>query len=845
MTERLRSEINFPLAVPAIFFAAGIAAGRHSQFTPTDLQVYSILASVVLLNLILVARPITYLRLTSIALAFFVVGYANINAAKLAPINEKLKTFTNSGRDAVLAGTVRTAPSFDGYRGKFIVDVDQLKSGDSDAGPVSLRILLKTPFPPPDLLVPGGRVLIRASLAIPALPGTPGSFDYRRYLTDRRIQLTGFIRSTAYLSSTVSAPAAYTTLSQFAYLPQHLRHRTNLFIDTVDLPPKIKGLFKALITGQRDSVPGKIIENFKRSGAIHLLAISGMHMGLLAILSALLFNTLLRRSLWLLLRWPTWKIAALLTLPVMAVYALISGLQPPVVRAFIMAAMLVAAIVFDRPRSLLNALALAGLLILFHDPTALFSVSFQLSFVAVAAIIISRKRLADLYRSAAPEQNISGLIKAWAFTGIAVSVIAMIATGPITLYNFHQISLLGPVTTLLTAPLLCFWSLPLGLSAALLSPWLPASAAAILKFASLGLYGADMVTATLAAVPFSFLNLPPPSLAALSLYYLLGAYLLLFKSPRTTQVILIMIMVSVINMPSHISFRDNDELTRISFLDVGQGSSTLLELPMGQKILVDGGGSSSPSFDPGEQLIAPFLWQRSINRLDALVISHQHQDHYNGLEFIIRNFRPLEVWINGSETESPEYKAILRAAEECGAALKIPEPDSLIAAGGEARVTTIGNLHLRNEADLSDNNLSLVVKLESGGRKVILPGDAMADDGRYLIKQGVDLTSDVLLAPHHGSSHSAGYQLVAAGTPEWLVVSAGPFQTGSYPDPEFAEWCRKRGTKLLDTATYGTMTFTIGKSSELNWQAISAKGRERLEYLHKLAESANSRITPR
>jgi competence protein ComEC len=843
LIERSGTGINSPLAVPALFFAAGIAGGRHTPLNLPDLYIYLTLAVALLLNIYLLVRPIPLLRPFCIGLVFFMVGQTHIVAVTPPPLAEPLEAAAASGLDAVFAGTLITAPSYNGDKGKFIIDADRLKKGAADI-PVEARILVKTRFPPPDRLAPGKRILIRASLSTPSPAGTPGTFDYRQYLADRRIQLTGFVRSPAYLGP-VDSGLSSDSLPFSIHLPQYLRHKTNLFIDSTELPPKIRALYKAIITGQRDSVPIEVIENFKRSGAIHLLAISGMHMGLLALLCGLLINALLRRSTWLMLRWPTWKIAALLTLPVMAGYALISGLQPPVVRAFIMAAMLIAAIAMDRPRSLLNAMALAALLILAYDPTALFSVSFQLSFTAVSAIILCNNRFAPRFETASLKPGLSGRFRVWLLSGLAVSLIALLATGPITLYNFHQVSLLGPVATLLTAPLLCFWALPLGLAAALLSPWLPAAAAIILKIGGLGLTGADLITAALAGIPYGFHNLPPPSLTGLTLYYLAGISLLFLKSSRTVKTGVLIAMLLIIAVPDHIfSRRHDDDLTRVTFLDVGQGNSTLLELPTGVRVLVDGGGSSSPSFDPGEQLIAPFLWHRSIERLDSIVISHPHLDHYNGLEFIIRNFRPGEIWING-ETGAADYLKVLRAAEEVGAVVRVPENGSVIVKRGEAKLTAIGNLHLRKNPDLSINNRSLVVKLESGARKVILPGDIMEGDGQGLIDQGVDLASDVLLAPHHGSRYSAGYQLVTAGSPEWLVVSASPFQSDSYPDPDLVAWCRQRGTRILETARYGTLTFTIGSNNELAWQAVSEKGKEELKRLKHRTKPENIKITPR
>jgi competence protein ComEC len=268
----------------------------------------------------------------------------------------------------------------------------------------------------------------------------------------------------------------------------------------------------------------------------------------------------------------------------------------------------------------------------------------------------------------------------------------------------------------------------------------------------------------------------------------------------------------------------NHDQSRITFLDVGQGNATLLELPGNNNILVDGGGSSSPGFDPGEQIIAPFLWHQAIRRLKTVVISHNHQDHYNGLEFIIRNFRPAEVWINGAVEESREYLDMLRAAEEVGAVVRVPDMGTVLAAAGAAKLTCISDLHQRLDPDLPVNSRSLVLRLAVGERKIILPGDIMADDGRRLIAQGIDLRSDVLLAPHHGSQYSAGYDLVREGSPAWLVVSASPFKAEYFPNPAFAQWCRQRQTSVINTAITGAVTFTIEASGKLSRQAISGKG---------------------
>lgn len=809
------------MAIPALFFAVGIASGRHGPVLAPPV-VYTILFLAFSTGCYLLKiRRKSFLQPLSIALVFFVVG--NANTAAPPQLDRHLADIAGAGRDVVFSGILRTAPAFNGSKGKFVIDADRFRTGSGATLPISARILLKTPFPLPAALAPGNRILVRAALSIPPPPGTPGSFNYRQYLIDRHIPLTGFIRSPAHLTAPPPLAQPDKQRCPDSYLPEYLRHRTNLFIDSSTLSGENKALYKAIITGQRDSVPVEIVRNFTHSGGIHLLAISGMHLGLLALLSGLALNYLLKKSSWLLLRWPVGKITAAFTLLILGGYALISGLQPPVVRAFIMAAMLIFAILIDRHNSLLNTLALAALIILSHEPVALFSASFQLSFIAVTAIILCHNQFPELFRPAGQQPTRPYRFVFWLRTGVIVSLIALSATAPLTIYHFRQVSLLGPITTILVAPLLGFWALPLGLLATVLSPWLPQTASSLLSLGSLGLTGADLITATVAKMPLAFQTLPPPSPITISIYYLLGLYLLFGQASQWFKVGVTAVMLLMISSPAGSFFTTESPFTRITFLDVGQGNATLLELPGGINILVDGGGSSSPGFDPGEQTIGPFLWHQSINRLDALVISHAHQDHYNGLAFIVRNFRPATIWLNGTGEKSRDYQHLLAAAAGTGAEIRVPEKGTVLATGGGAQLTSISNLHLRKADGLEANSRSLVIKLEVAGQRIILPGDIMAEDGQELKEQGINLGSDVLLAPHHGSRYSAGYLLVQEGAPEWLVVSASPFAAENFPDHQFVGWCQKQGTTVLNTATVGAISFTISEKGKINCQTISEK----------------------
>jgi competence protein ComEC len=328
----------------------------------------------------------------------------------------------------------------------------------------------------------------------------------------------------------------------------------------------------------------------------------------------------------------------------------------------------------------------------------------------------------------------------------------------------------------------------------------------------------------LSLLPFAAWQLPPPSLPVITLYYLSTLLIFISIKKRLFQIIgmIALLILMIVSLFSHFPhLRGNS--TIVTFIDTGQGSSTLLELPGNKNILVDGGGSFSPRFDPGEQIITPFLWHKGIRHLDAVIISHAHHDHYNGLESVIGNFKPDEVWINGSPESSLIYRNILKSATGAGAKLIIPEKGAEIIASGPATISSLSDLHLRDNPELEENNRSLVIGLEVGGKRFILPGDIMAADGIELVRQGIELASDVLLAPHHGSRHSAGYELIRHGRPDWLVVSASPFNSGKFPDPSLVKWCEKEKMELINLADCGSVSFTIDEYGQLSWQPISAK----------------------
>ena len=311
-------------------------------------------------------------------------------------------------QEAVLLCTLDRLPGFNGENSTLVVAAHSLRLKES-AEFVAARglVQLKLKAPWPKELMPGDQLAIRARLDRPHTFHNPGSFDYPTFLARQDIRITGRISSPLHIYRLEQEP---TFLHQARFLPERLRTRISYFIEQT-ATPEISSVYKALLIGEASGISEDILEAFKGSGTMHILSISGAH---LSILASFLFFTLywlLRRSEYLILRFPVKKIAALLCLPPLALYSLLAGANTPVVRSLIMVTVFMAALCADKRKSLFISMALAALLILIWDPNSLFTASFQLSFMAVASIAVVAPLIARLTATEKKEEPLGKRLK--------------------------------------------------------------------------------------------------------------------------------------------------------------------------------------------------------------------------------------------------------------------------------------------------------------------------------------------------------------------------------------------------------------------------------------------------
>jgi len=336
----------------------------------------------------------------------------------------------------------------------------------------------------------------------------------------------------------------------------------------------------------------------------------------------------------------------------------------------------------------------------------------------------------------------------------------------------------------------------------------PEIASFLFHIGAVGIHLSEYIIGLLSTIPFSTLRLAQPSLYEIVLYYILIISLLSFRRHHLFRVLCLCSIAGLLAIPSYAKIKKSTQkYESISFLDVGHGNCTIIELSNGDTVLVDGGGTSSEKFNIGEMIIAPFLWEKRIQKVNDVIISHSDADHYNGIRFILRHFSPDTLWVNSLEHGDEKFQELLDEADRLHIKICIPNTGEPIVTHDNVRIENIASLHLAKGRG-KDNNKSLVIKVSNGETAVLLPGDIEKNAEQELLDRGTNLNATVLLAPHHGSPSSSSDAFVQAVSPEYIVISAGKFRKERFPAPEVLNRYRKLGT-VFNTAIRGTVTFKI------------------------------------
>ena len=672
-------------------------------------------------------------------------------------------------------------------------------------------------------LYQGDRIGVRARFRAPSGSLNPGGFDYATYLERQGIDAVAAVNGLEAVEVLESGRQSL----RWKIWNHFDRWRDTIRLSAVEsLAQPALGIFLGIVIGERGYLDPDVRDHFMVTGTVHLLSISGSHLGLVAMLA---FIVIKHGVLWLPTSWllrlsrritPT-RLAAAATVFPASGYACLAGAEVATVRSLVMVLVALLAKWLGCEQRMFHALGAAALMILLQDPQAIYDISFQLSFLSVCAVAwrLSRSSVVEEEADRPPSRSKLFRVRQWAVEALTMSGLVTVMTIPLVAFYFNQVSWLGLLTNLAAVPVMGGVLVPMGLLAAL------GAAEDGLPFAGVIQWSMDGFVSVLQGVsrlPGSEWHLASPSVPSLFFFYgCLAAMWVTYERRQWTAWLAVTGLVLLLCwwMWSPRLMLDGDRF-RITFLDVSQGDSAVLELPGGEVILIDG-GASYERFDMGRGVVAPYLWNRGIRTIDYVIATHPQLDHVGGLAYVLRHFTVHNFWGTGDERQEPFYQRLKETLVErglreyavrqhedtvtLGCRLEVLNPPAetrpyFARAGGRQAGHTL-------------NNRSIVTALSCGPHKVLFMADVEEEVlGRMSQEKGSGRV-DLVKVPHHGAGSSLQREWLERVDPRYAVISVGRHNAYGHPAASVLQAYADRGIRTYRTDRDGGIWVTGRRSA--------------------------------
>ncbi|MDH5637494.1 MAG: DNA internalization-related competence protein ComEC/Rec2 [Nitrospinota bacterium] len=654
-----------------------------------------------------------------------------------------------------------------------------------------------------------------------------GGWDYEQYMRDKGIAGRVIARKTA-------GTKLIDRKLSVARVMEKARRRAGARLARLIDDQDTLAAAKAMLTGDQGLVNLPLREVFSRGGTAHLLAVSGLHVGFVAgavffMFKALLFALIYSVSRRFASAGVPVRLAAILTLPAVWLFVLYTGPPASALRAGIMIGTYLALVALGRPREFYMAFAAAMGVILIMEPGALFTISFQLSFTAVFFITIFLEKYFNSWNADTREDPLRRLAPGWAAramarfpvlsSALAISVFAVIGSGPLVATHFHTVSLVGP---LINAPVVILGSVavPMGI-AGLLLDWAP-----LIQLSGWLIHLITAITHWAVELPFSFVYLSSaPGAAYAAFYFAVALFIILRPGAARNRRVGVSLLLAVTIAAGGYAARQLEEGMTIRILDVGQSDSALISWPGG--VAVVDAGRSSPSFDVGRMVVAPAVWRMGKSGLDAFFATHGDYDHIGGAMGLFDRIPPRAVYFANGPKAKPAMAALRGWAVVRGVYRPLAAGETVKFERGPL-ITVLNPPRGHLPYPDSSNNRSLVLKVSYGKVSILLSGDIDSTVEKWLVSTGADIRAQVLKIPHHGSATSSSSKFLEAVDPEFAMISVGKGNRHGQPNRNVIQRLENRGVTVFRTDMDGEVTlWTDGVRVEI-YTHSGRKGENRL-----------------
>lgn len=712
---------------------------------------------------------------------------------------------TINGKNVKVTGEVVDQPDVRADGVYYRLEVKQLEFNRETLGEKCiLRVKIKGRGP---VFKYGDVLALQGIVNIPDPPGNPGAFDYRVWLTRQGIAATLSVRDAKEVK-VLDRGGSFIFKTALA-----IRDRLEKIYDQT-MTRTQAAILKGIMFGTRGEIPSEIQQAFNSTGLVHILSVSGFHVGLVVVLVLGLLR---------LCRLPA-RFTPLVAIPLLLFYAVMTGLGPAVTRSTIMAILLIISHHIGRQQDWPTTLALAAAVILATNPQNLYDIGFQLSFVATWGLFYITPKLLDLW---------PGWPRALALL-VAVPLAAQLATLPLVVLYFNLVSPVSILANLLTVHLVALimlfggMSLLPGLFYLPLAHWLNVSTGLL---TDLFLWLVQWCN----SLPGAAWYLPTPPWWVVVAYYicLIGSLELVHRrewqyklketfnklAPDKTKArFALATLVFLIMLTAWFMWPVHNEL-QVHFIDVGQGDSTLIITPNNRTMLVDAGGWPQElvtARGAGDHVVVPYLHRLGINHLDVLVLTHPHADHAGGARAVLEAMDVGMVLVSpyGLSKEDKVddgYETVIQKIKSKNIKLQpVRSGDMLnIDPAIAVRVLSPAEKIIGTRSDA--NNNSLILKITYFQRSVLLAGDAEAEVEEELIKSSGDLAAEVVKVPHHGSGYFAE-NFFSEVNPQVAVISVGANNRFGHPAARTLETLREMNCRVLRTDKQGAIILTTDGS---------------------------------